>query len=141
LTKVKYRSKFEAKIADQLRSLRVSFSYESETLKYTSPVRSGTCLDCKGTNVVKKRTYTPDFIITTKKDGRVYVEVKGRLTSRDRTKMLDVIKAHPGIRLVMILQRDNKIKGSFKYSDWLKKHSIEFYIGEVKSLCIQLGQK
>lgn len=126
-----FRSKFEASIAAQLRSIGVKYSYESETLKYTSRVRGGRCDACGSTSVHKRRTYTPDFIVVGRK-GKLYIEVKGRLTSMDRTKMLDVLRCNPSINLLMVFQRDNKIDSKRKYSDWCKKHSIQFCIKEVE---------
>ncbi len=129
-----YRSKFEAKVAARLYSLGVKFGYETEELEYSSTVRGGVCKDCGSRSVLKKRIYTPDFIITTKKGKvKVYVEAKGRFTSQDRSKMLDVLKAHPGITLVMLFQRDNKIDAKRKYSDWCIKNKINYCIGEVES--------
>lgn len=127
-----YRSKFEETIARQLTACGVKWTYESEKLNFTSAVRGGSCRKCGGTNVEKRRKYTPDFVITTK-GKKVYLETKGRLTSQDRTKMIDVLRCNPKITLVMVFMRDNNVRPGLKYSDWCKKNGINYCIKEVES--------
>ena len=50
----------EAAVADQLKKAKVKFSFEPHSFEYTIPA-----------------TYTPDFVLTTKKGKKIYVEVKG----------------------------------------------------------------
>jgi len=101
-----YRSGLEEKVADLLSSLKVKFKYESEKLAYI--------LECN---------YLPDFLLP----NGVYLEVKGRLTSEDRRKMIAVKKSNPTLDIRFVFQAPyNKIyKGSkTTYAKWAEKHSF-----------------
>lgn len=122
------RSKFEGNVADMLRREGVAFDYEPFNLEYYSKVRSGVCDECGGSTVYHKRRYLPDFWIP-KHD--VVVEAKGKFTSANRTKMLDVIRDWPEIEFIMWFMADNKLtkKSTTRYSDWCKKHGITYHVG------------
>lgn len=81
---------------------------------------------------VKFGTYTPDFIFERPSGIRMVVEAKGRFTSQDRTKMLQVMRSNPVEDIRFIFQRDNPIrKGSTtRNSDWALKNGFKFAIGE-----------
>jgi len=102
----KYRSGFEATLANQLQRSGVSFQYESIRLEY-----------------IKTATYTPDFILP----NGIIIEAKGVWTVEDRTKHLLVREQHPhlDIRLVF-MNASNKIrKGSdTTYAKWCEKKNI-----------------
>jgi hypothetical protein len=101
-----YRSGLEEKVADLLSSLKVKFKYESEKLAYI--------LECN---------YLPDFLLP----NGVYLEVKGRLTSEDRRKMIAVKKSNPALDIRFVFQAPyNKIyKGSkTTYAKWAEKHGF-----------------
>jgi hypothetical protein len=76
--------------------------------------------------------YLPDFVV---KDHytdtyKVY-ETKGYFTGKDRVKILRVLASNPTLSFCLVFQRDNyltKYKKS-KYSDWCKKHGIDYCIG------------
>ena len=101
-----YRSGLEVKVADFLSSLKVSFEYESRKLAYV--------LQCN---------YTPDFLLP----NGVFLEVKGRLTSEDRRKMIAVKKSNPDLDIRFVFQAPfNKIyKGSkTTYAKWADTHGF-----------------
>jgi hypothetical protein len=98
-----YRSGLESKVADLLSSLKVKYEYESKKLAYQ--------LECN---------YLPDFLLP----NGIYLEVKGRLTSEDRRKMLAVKRCNPDLDIRFVFQAPfNKIyKGSkTTYAKWAEK--------------------
>lgn len=123
------RSNFERVCASELLLMGVSFEYEPIELEFHSRVRSGTCNDCGGTNVVKVRWYTPDFVI---EDKKIIIEAKGKFTAENRTKMLDVVRDHPEWDIRMWFMYDNKLskKSTIRYSDWCIKHGITYHVGK-----------
>lgn len=123
-SKGKYRSSLEAYVAEQLDERGIEYSYETVILYYRQRVHNAIC-GCCGKNVVyKQRTYTPDFVI----DDSTFLEVKGKLTSSERTKLLAIRECNPECRIVIIFDRDNWITRNHKsrYSDWARKNNFEF---------------
>ena len=115
-----YRSGLEVKISDQLKSLNVSFTYESEKLKYTQPA--------------KNRTYKPDFVLIKQNGNKMYIETKGRLTASDRAKYILVRDQNPTLDIRFVFQNSNtKIaKGSSTtYGDWASKNNFIFANKEI----------
>ena len=110
-----FRSKFELTCAHLLDGNKIKFKYESEKLSYTT-----------------EAVYTPDFIIESKKK-KIYIEAKGYFKPADRKKMLSVRKSNPKLDIRLWFQADsyinNKTKAS-RYSDWAKKNSFKYHIGE-----------
>lgn len=125
-----YRSKFEKGLATSLHHRHVKFEYEGEFINYAESIHAAICNECNGTNIAKLRRYLPDFYIP---KTNIYIEAKGRFTGDARTKMLAVVTTNPNIDLRMVFQRDdwfNK-KHATRYSDWCKKHNIEYAVGEI----------
>ena len=122
-----FRSKLEAFIAAQLKRLKIKYKYEPHKLKYLTRVRSGTCGDCKGTDVYQVRSYLPDFQLANES----YIEGKGYFTASERAKLLSILKANPNIKLRMVFGADNKIKEGYRYSDWCRDHGVSFSIKRV----------
>lgn len=113
--KIKYRSKFEKGIADQITKAKIPYEYEGTRLPYSI-----------------LHWYTTDFELYGK-DKKFFIETKGRFTSKDRTKMLAVKAAFPNDDFRMVFMRDNYLyKGSkTKYSDWCKKNGFKYAVGHV----------
>jgi hypothetical protein len=132
------RSNFERTCASELMLMGVSFEYESIEMEFHSRVRSGTCNECGGTDVVKIRWYTPDFVL---EDKKIIIEAKGKFTAENRTKMLDVIRDHPEWDIRMWFMYDNKLakKSKIRYSDWCKKHGITYHCGKEAPPWADLG--
>ena len=103
-----YRSGLEERVADLLSSLKVKYEYE--------PVKVAYQLLCN---------YTPDFLLP----NGVYLEVKGRLTTEDRRKMLAVKKSNPELDIRFVFQAPyNKLyKGSKStYAKWAEKYGFQW---------------
>jgi hypothetical protein len=101
-----FRSGLEEKVAALLKSLKVPYEYENCKLAYV--------LQCN---------YIPDFLLP----NGIFLEVKGRLTSEDRRKMLAVKKSNPDLDIRFVFQAPfNKLyKGSkTTYAKWAEKHGF-----------------
>jgi hypothetical protein len=101
-----FRSGLEKKVASLLQSLKVPYEYEDCKLAYV--------LQCN---------YIPDFHLP----NGVFLEVKGRLTSEDRRKMIAVKKSNPDLDIRFVFQAPfNKIyKGSkTTYAKWAEKNGF-----------------
>ncbi len=61
-----FRSGLEEKVADQLNTLKVSFTYEEIKIKYVVPARTA--------------SYCPDFVLS----NGIIIETKGRFMTSDR---------------------------------------------------------
>lgn len=119
----KYRNKFETKTGEWLDERNVKFSYESERLDYTIEAK-----------------YVPDFILTTRKGRRIYIETKGNGRSFDgptRRKMLAVRSNHPDKDIRIVFYGDGKIGPTRKdgsrltQSEWAKKNGFKYAIKEI----------
>jgi hypothetical protein len=122
----KYRSRYEANIAKDLKSKGIEFEYETIKVNYYLK-KKGKCEGCDNVNsIFVHKTYTPDFIM-----GSMIVEAKGRFTSVDRTKMSQVVKENPDLDIRMLFMRDQWCTKSKKqkYSDWCNAHNIKFDFG------------
>lgn len=114
IKKGKYRSKFEAIVADQLDKSGVPYEYEGDhcELFFVEPA--------------KVRRYIPDILLL---NSGIFIEVKGLLTLDDRKKMLLVKEAYPELDIRFLFMRSaNKIakKSKTSYADWCKKHGFPF---------------
>lgn len=110
--KAGYRSGFEHEFAS---SLSVPFEYETERLPYP---------------VTLTRHYMPDFILTKKDGSKMYLELKGRFTASDRTKMKRVKQHYPSLDIRMVFQMGtNKIRKGSKttYMRWCERQDIPAY--------------
>lgn len=114
----KYRSKFEERIAKQIRESGVKVLYETQSISYIKPVT--------------KHKYTPDFILP----NNIYIETKGRFTLYDRKKHLLIKEQHPELDIRIVFQNsNNKItKGSkTTYGEWCDKNNIKWADGKIPS--------
>ncbi len=127
---MKYKSKFEERIAGELKKRRVEFDYEKVHLEYSKPVYNGMCQDCKGEHVISQRFYTPDFYLPKQK---IFIETKGKFTPENRTKMIHVKECHPELEIKMLFMRDNWITKAKKkrYSDWCEYYGFDYAVGEI----------
>lgn len=108
----RYRSKFEAKIAEDLEARGIAFRYEAERLPYEEP-----------------RIYVSDFVLP----HAVFVEAKGYFSPQDRKKLLALRRAHPDLDLRLLFERpENKIgKGphSATYAKWATANGFKWAKG------------
>ena len=123
--KNRYRSNFERSVAANLLKRSVKFDYEPHKICYWKKISSAKCRDCGSKEVYEKHSYLPDFFIPSTK---IYVEAKGKFTSVNRTKMLEVIRSNPKLDIRMLFMKDNWITKSHKnkYSEWCEKNGIEY---------------
>lgn len=80
------RSSWEANVARYYNYLQVPYEYEKKIF-YFPNVKNGAV------------NYKPDFYLP---DRDVYIEVKGRMTSKDRTKMKRMKKFHPDVTVELL---------------------------------------
>ena len=101
-----YRSTLEEDIGADLIKLGFETSYEKDKFQYVLP----------------PRRYTPDFRV-----GDFFIEVKGWFPSKERTKLLAVMKSNPGLPLFIALQSPHqRLSKNSKTSVamWCEKHGI-----------------
>ena len=112
----RYRSKFEARVAEDLAKKGQTFAYEDRKLDYLEPA--------------KNRKYTVDFSL----ECGIIVECKGRLTAADRKKMLLVKDQHPDKDIRMLFQRaSNPIYtgSNTTYAQWADNNGFKWAEGSV----------
>jgi len=127
-----FRSGFEKTIRKQLDEQKVKYKYEPCKIKWKRRVSSGECGRCGHSKVYQLCSYTPDFVL----GNGIWIEAKGKLDSRNRTKLKAIREQHPEIDLRLVFQRDNIIKGTknkTRYSEWASKLGFRFAIGSVPS--------
>ena len=104
-----FRSGLEERIAENLTSKGVGFSFEELVIPYVKPE--------------KPAKYTPDFVLA----NGIIIESKGRFLTEDRQKHLLVQKQHPeyDIRFVFSNSKTKISKRSkTTYADWCEKHGF-----------------
>ena len=110
-----YKSGLEDNLAEQLKKSNKKFLYESEKISYIQPS--------------KKRTYTPDFVLTKKDGSTMYIESKGRWVLEDRKKHELLKEQYPDMDIRFIFQNPNaKInkKSKTTYADICNKHNWKY---------------
>ena len=127
-----FRSKFECEIANQLLEYEVTWEYETITLPYGQKIPSAECKDCGSYNVRKRRRYTPDFIVL-RPSSPLYIEVKGRFPSTDRTKMAAVKECYPDLDIRMLFMRNNSTGETRHktYGGWCDNMGFDWAVGQV----------
>lgn len=118
-----FRSKFEREFARDLIARGIEYEYESWVLPYYLPVPGGVCSKCSCSEVVSFKRYTPDFWLP--RQG-VWVETKGKFSSKDRTKMKAIVTQYPKDTFIMVFQRNNRLSKTspMTYGEWCDKHGI-----------------
>ena len=110
-SKYKYRSGLEQKVAAELEGKGAPIVYEETSLKYEVPAREA--------------SYTPDFHLP---DGS-FLEVKGYLRVSDRTKMLNVVRSEPGLKIRFLFgNSSNRLHKNSQttYGQWATHHGFEW---------------
>lgn len=111
-----FRSGLEERIAEDLTSKGVGFSFEELVIPYVKPM--------------KPAKYTPDF----KLENGIIIESKGRFLTEDRQKHLLVQNQHPeyDIRFVFSNSKTKISKRSkTTYADWCEKHGFLYADKEI----------
>lgn len=107
-----WRSGLEKSACDDLKARNVAYRYESFFIPFTPRP--------------KRRRYTPDILLLA---NAIIVELKGRFTTADRQKHLDVKAEHPDldIRIVFSNSRSRISKQSkTTYAMWCESHGFQF---------------
>lgn len=107
----RYRSKSEERVAGHLNDLGVAYQYEPLDKKVTYRIE-------------RTASYLPDFVLTA---SGVILEVKGYLTSSDRSKYIRIKERNPDIDIRFVFDRaSNKLNKTSKttYAEWATKHGF-----------------
>ena len=125
-----YKSSFEVGIAKNLSKRGVPFEYEKVKLNYWMKVYQAKCRTCSGLDVGSLHVYTPDFHLT---KPNIFIEAKGKLDSKTRTKMIAVKANNPDRDIRFLFMYDNWItkKHRARYSDWCRKYNFLYAFKEV----------
>ena len=125
-----YRSKAEKALADWFSQKKIKFDYEKFQYHYTTRVPSGICDSCGHNKVSQGHWYLLDFWLPEYKFG---IELKGRLSGRDRVKMEAVKKENPKEDIRLLFLSDNKIHPSSdkRYSAWANETGYKFAIKQI----------
>lgn len=135
-------SGYEARVLSDLERRGVPFSYNPDSLEIKLPLRGGNCTKCGagGKDLYKSGVYTVDvrlernrLILPSESEQIRYIELKGRLTSFDRTRLKALYAAWGDkFKLFILFQRDNTInKGSkTRYTDWAKGVGFVTAVGD-----------
>lgn len=106
-----YRSGLEETNCDRLKSLGVSYEYETLTVSYVQPV--------------KPRRYTPDIILP----NGIIIETKGRFVTADRQKHLLVQDQHPDLDIRFVFSNPNtriSKQSQTTYARWCEAKGFKF---------------
>jgi hypothetical protein len=112
---VKFRSKYEEKLYNNVEERGLAVSYEPFSVPY-----------------LVKGNYYPDFVLP----NGIIVEAKGYFDSRARAKMVAVKKHNPDldIRMLFMNSRTKLRKGSkLTYADWCEKYGYQYADGMIPS--------
>lgn len=117
-------SGYEAKVLKDLQERGVPFSYNPDSLEIKLPLRGGNCTKCgaSGKDLYKSGVFTVDV----RYDGEEtrYIELKGRLTSFERTRLKSLFLAWgQKFKLFILFQKgSNKLNKGSKttYEEWAR---------------------
>lgn len=98
----------------------IKIEYETAKLPYT---------------VVSHHNYHCDITVCFPDGHKRYIEIKGYLRPKDRTKLKLTKDQHLGIDLRIVFAKDNKLnaKSSTRYSTWARKLGIPYSVGSIPS--------
>jgi len=122
-----FRSGLEDKVAGELTSKGVGFSYEDYVVSYLVPAR--------------KARYTPDFILL---DNGIIVETKGRFETKDRQKHILIKNQHPELDIRFVFSNPNqRISKQSKttYAMWCMKYNFKYDKGSIPQAWINEPRK
>lgn len=131
----KFRSLSEKRVSDELKLKGVKYRYEDTRFEYFLRGRNKLiCPNCGPVSGMVRRHYLPDFELS----NGVFIEVKGRLTSKDRTKLAAVKQQHPSINLCLLFDANRFVEGQAKghvskirYGDWANKVGIPWAVKDI----------
>lgn len=121
------RSKFEGRIAKQLKDEGIPYEYEAYNYNYHLKVPKARCWDCHGKKgVYSEHVYTPDFFCPS----GLIIEAKGLFSAKDRKKHLAVRELHPELDLRFLFMSNNKLSKwtETRYADWCEANEFKYAI-------------
>jgi hypothetical protein len=110
----KMAAKAEVNYAKMLDRFKIPWMYESEVLPWVPP----------------KKKYTPDFMLPKKDGSKLFIEFKGYLRPRDKTKMRMIKKQYPDmdIRIVFMNSKRAQYSGAkTNYGDWANNNKYQWH--------------
>lgn len=125
------RSGLELEVAQFLDENNIPYDYEVETFELWIPESKSSrlyCGDCGSRELIRQRWYTPDFFLS----DNCILEVKGRMTPKDRQIILAMRECHPQIDFRVVIGFDNKLskRSTTRYSGWLEQNQIPFALAK-----------
>lgn len=126
-----FRSRFEKKIAANLVTAKVPHDYERSSFVYYTKT-NGRCNVCGSRSIGKRGLYTPDFEFP----NGIFLEGKGKFTSKDRTKMIAMKEQHPSVEIRLLFMRDNKLNKMSKthYSKWAEENGYKYHVSSTGTI-------
>lgn len=115
----RYRSQFEADIAEQLQQAGVEFRHEADRIEYR--------------NHEGKKFYVPDFTVY-RPDGSVFfIEAKGWIDKAANSKMQAVRNWNPHADIRFVFQREKTKVANLKSTvcQWAQRHRFTHAVGVV----------
>jgi hypothetical protein len=109
-----FRSKFEHHVALALQRAGAAFRYEEDVVHFEQPA--------------KKRRYIPDFVLP----NGIILEVKGYMTSADRSKHKWVKEQHPELDIRFVFQNPNtriSTRSRTRLREWAEKAGFQWCCG------------
>jgi hypothetical protein len=106
-----FRSGFEGKVADHLKTAGSDWTYESRSFNIQIP-----------------RSYTPDFFL----ENGVVLEVKGFFDAEDRRLIKLFKQQHPDVDIRMVFQKPHQKltkTGVMTYALWCEKYNVPWCEG------------
>lgn len=118
-----YRSIFESKVAEQLDAVECTWNYETTRVSYT-----------------RHHIYTPDFLVSLPSGKIFLLEAKGYFPVRDRSKLIAVKEANPGLDLRIVFQNPhNRLRAGSPttYSAWAQARGFKWCGPEIPARWFQ----
>ena len=105
-----FRGTLEHGIAEDLKSKKVKFEYETVRIKLSH---------------LSQRTYKPDFILS----NFIIIEAKGFFQARERTRALAIKEQHPSLDIRFVFgNSNNKLYTGSKttYAEWCDRNGFKY---------------
>ena len=105
-----FRGTLEHGIAEDLKSKKVKFEYETVRIKWSH---------------LTQRTYKPDFILS----NGIIIEAKGFFQARERTRALAIKEQHPSLDIRFVFGNSkNKLYTGSKttYAEWCNNNGFKY---------------
>jgi hypothetical protein len=124
----------ETRIASDLTSAGISFTYRAKPITYQKPARTA--------------VYTPTFVITDGPKAGIVIQNKGRFVTEDRQKHLVLKTQYPDLDVRFVFSRSkdriSRRPDSVTYAAWCERNGFQYadksvpaaWIEEMRSSCL-----